>query len=87
VPGAADRRSRAASAMLRVALVLVGTAAYFGLAVLGGGGLAAFVSHPARVALAVTGFVLAGATLFSAGNLSSGVREDRGTPGSSWLLP
>jgi protein-S-isoprenylcysteine O-methyltransferase Ste14 len=83
VPGAADRRPRAASATLRVALVVVGTAAYFGLAVLGGGGLAAFVSDPARVALAVAGFVLAGATLFTAGNLSSGVREDRG---NRWVL-
>jgi protein-S-isoprenylcysteine O-methyltransferase Ste14 len=69
--------------MLRVALVLVGTATYFGLAVLGWGGLAAFFSHPARVALAVAGFVLAGATLFTAGNLSSGVREDRG---NRWVL-
>ncbi len=69
--------------MLRVALVLVGTAAYFGLAVLGGGGLAAFFSHPARVALAIAAFLLAGASLFTAGNLSSGVREDRG---NRWVL-
>jgi hypothetical protein len=69
--------------MLRVALVLVSTAAYFGLAVLGGGGLAAFFSHPARVALAIAGFLLAGASLFTAGNLSSGVREDRG---NRWVL-
>jgi len=61
----------------------VGTALYFGLAVLGWGGLAAFFSHPARVALAVSVLVLAGASLFTDGNLSPGVREDRG---NRWVI-
>ena len=68
---------------VRVALLGVGTALYFGLAVLGWGGLAAFFSHPARVALAVSVLVLAGASLFTDGNLSPGVREDRG---NRWVI-
>lgn len=68
---------------MRVALLGVGTALYFGLAVLGWGGLAAFFSHPARVALAVSVLVLAGVSLFTGGNLSPGVREDRG---NRWVI-
>ncbi len=37
-------------------VVVVGTAAYLGVAVLGWGGYAAFFSHPARVALALAVF-------------------------------
>ena len=56
----------------RVALLVVaGMLAYFGLAVLGWGGFAAFFSHPARVALAVVTFVLTGAALVSGGVLSA----------------
>jgi protein-S-isoprenylcysteine O-methyltransferase Ste14 len=69
--------------IVRLTLVVVGTAGYFGLAVLGWGGLGAFFSHPARIALAVATFVLAGASLFTSGNLSPGVREDRG---NRWVL-
>jgi protein-S-isoprenylcysteine O-methyltransferase Ste14 len=68
---------------VRVALLSVGTALHFGLAVLGWGGLAAFFSHPARVALAVSVLVLAGGSLFTGGNLSPGVREDRG---NRWVI-
>jgi len=64
-------------------LVLVGSAAYLGLAVLGWGGLAAFFSHPPLVALAIALFVMAGVSAFAGGNLSSGVREDRG---NRWVL-
>jgi protein-S-isoprenylcysteine O-methyltransferase Ste14 len=60
-----------------------GTAAYLGLAVLGWGGLAAFFSHPALIALTMALFVMAGASLFVGGNISSGVREDRG---NRWVL-
>ena len=42
-------------------LTIVGTLAYLGLAVLGAGGLAAFFSHPARIALTVVLFALSGA--------------------------
>jgi protein-S-isoprenylcysteine O-methyltransferase Ste14 len=67
----------------RLVLILSGTAAYLGLAVLGWGGLEAFLSHPARVVLAVVAFILAGAALFAGGNLSSGVREDRS---NRWVI-
>lgn len=58
-------------------IALAATLAYLGLAILGWGGFAAFFSHPARIALAITLFVLSGAGLFSSGNLSPGEREDR----------
>jgi protein-S-isoprenylcysteine O-methyltransferase Ste14 len=69
--------------MVRLTLIVVGSAAYFGLAVLGWGGLAAFFSHPALIALALETAALAGASLFAGGNLSPGVREDRG---NRWVL-
>src|SRR5713101_7518948 len=65
--------------IVRVTLVLGGTAAYLGLAILGWGGWTAFFSHPARVAVAV----LAGISLFADGNLSPGLREDRG---NRWII-
>ncbi|KFX29212.1 isoprenylcysteine carboxylmethyltransferase family protein [Ralstonia solanacearum] len=55
-----------------------------GLAVLGWGGLAAFLAHPARIALVGVTAVLTVAALFSEGNLSSGEREDRA---NRWVLP
>jgi protein-S-isoprenylcysteine O-methyltransferase Ste14 len=59
------------------------TAAFFGLAVLGWGGPAAFFSHPTLIALAVATFVIAGAALLAGGNISPGVREDRG---NRWVI-
>lgn len=59
------------------------TLAYLGLAVFGWGGFAPFFSHPARIALTITLFALAGAALFTSGNLSPGEREDRG---NRWVL-
>jgi len=67
----------------RLPLIVGGTAAYLGLAILGWGGFAAFFSHPALVALAIVLFALSGAALFAGGNLSSGEREDRG---NRWVL-
>jgi protein-S-isoprenylcysteine O-methyltransferase Ste14 len=67
----------------RIAFVLVGTAAYLGLAILGRGGPAAFFSHSALVALAVALALLAGVSLFAGGNLSPGVREDRS---NRWVI-
>ena len=61
----------------------VATFACLGLAVLGWGGFDAFFSHPALIALSITLFVISGAALFTAGNLSSGEREDRG---NRWVL-
>jgi len=71
------------TASVRVTLVLGGTAAYIGLAILGWGGWTAFFSHPALVALAVAFAVLASVSLFAGGNLSPGVREDRG---NRWVI-
>jgi protein-S-isoprenylcysteine O-methyltransferase Ste14 len=69
--------------LVRVTLVLGGTAAYLGLAILGWGGWSAFFAHPACVALAVVLAVLAAVSLFAGGNLSPGVREDRG---NRWVI-
>ena len=69
---------------LRLTLgTVAATAAYLGLAVLGWGGFTAFFSHPALTGVAIVTFVLAGAALFTSGNLSSGVREDRG---NRWIF-
>src|SRR5215475_6313590 len=65
------------------ALTTIGALGFFGLAVLGWGGFAAFFSHPARIALAAAGFVLAGVGLVSGGNLSPGQREDQA---NRWVL-
>ncbi len=64
-------------------LIAVGVAAYFGLAVLGWGGVTAFFSHPALIALAIATLAMVVASLLSAGNLSPGVREDRG---NRWVI-
>ena len=66
------------------ALATLGTAAYLGLAVLGSGGFAAFFSHPQLIVVALVLFVMAAASLFTAGNLSAGQREDRQ---NRWVLP
>ena len=66
-----------------VVVTVAGSLAYLGLAVLGWGGFAAFFAHPARIAVAITTFVLAGVALFSGGNLSPGEREDRS---NRWVI-
>jgi protein-S-isoprenylcysteine O-methyltransferase Ste14 len=68
---------------LRLTLIIGGTAAYLGLAILGWGGFAAFFSHPALTALAIVLFALSGAAVFAGGNLSPGEREDRS---NRWVL-
>jgi protein-S-isoprenylcysteine O-methyltransferase Ste14 len=68
---------------VRLALLVAATASYLALAILGWGGLAAFFAHPALIALAAAFFVIAGAALFAGGNLSPGVREDRG---NRWII-
>jgi hypothetical protein len=68
----------------RIAFItLIATLAYLGLAVLGWGGFAAFFSHRALIALAIALFVLSGVAVFSGGNLSPGVREDRA---NRWVI-
>lgn len=66
-----------------IAVTLVGTLLYLGLAVLGWGGIAPFFANPAGVALTLVLFALAIAALFTQGNLSTGVREDRE---NRWVL-
>ncbi|MGA7486924.1 MAG: isoprenylcysteine carboxylmethyltransferase family protein [Xanthobacteraceae bacterium] len=62
---------------------VAGSLAYLGLAILGWGGFAAFFSHPALIAVSIVLLALTGVALFSAGNLSSGEREDRS---NRWVL-
>jgi len=69
--------------ILRLTLIVVGTAAYLALAILGWGGFAAFFSHPALIALAIALAALSGAAFFADGNLSPGEREDRA---NRWVI-
>ena len=68
---------------LRFLLIVVSSAAYLALAVLGWGGVLAFFAHPALVALTTVFFVLVGVALFAGGNVSPGEREDRR---NRWVL-
>jgi protein-S-isoprenylcysteine O-methyltransferase Ste14 len=70
-------------AVTRLLFLVLGTGVYFALAVLGWGGVAAFFSHPALVALGVVSAAMVVAAFFAGGNLSSGEREDRG---NRWVL-
>jgi protein-S-isoprenylcysteine O-methyltransferase Ste14 len=70
-------------AMTRAVLTIFGTLAYLGLAVLGAGGFQNFFCRPAFIALTIILFALSGAALFTSGNLSAGVREDRG---NRWVI-
>jgi protein-S-isoprenylcysteine O-methyltransferase Ste14 len=67
-------------------LILVSTGVWFGLAVLGEGGFAVFLSHEALLALIAVGIVMVIASTFSSGNLSSGEREDRGNRWVLWVF-
>ena len=69
---------------MRWILILIGSAVHLGLAILGWGGFAAFFSHPALVAVALTLLALSIAAFFVGGNLSPGEREDRG---NRWVIP
>jgi protein-S-isoprenylcysteine O-methyltransferase Ste14 len=66
-----------------ILITIIATLVYLGLAVLGWGGFAAFFSHPALIALAITVLVLSGIAIFSGGNLSPGVCEDRA---NRWVI-
>ena len=67
----------------RFVFIIVLTGAYFWLAVLGWGGAGAFFAQPAMWALAAATLSLAVASCFAGGNVSPGVREDRG---NRWVL-
>lgn len=63
---------------------IVSTLAYLALAVWGLGGLAAYCSHSALVAIALATLVMTIVSLFSEVNLSSGEQEDRA---NRWVIP
>lgn len=65
------------------AIGIIGALAYLGLAILGWGGFVAFFSHPALIAITIATMLLTGVSLFSDGNISAGVREDRS---NRWVL-
>ena len=70
-------------------LILTSALAYFGLAVLGWGGIAAFFSHSALIALAIATLALTCVAMFSGGNVSSGECEDRADRwviGAIWMI-
>ena len=67
-----------------IAAALAGTLLHFGIAIAGAGGFAMFFSHEPLIALTVVTFVLAFASMFTGGNLSSGEREDRA---NRWVVP
>ncbi|MGA8172925.1 MAG: isoprenylcysteine carboxylmethyltransferase family protein [Methylocystis sp.] len=64
-------------------IVLLTTSLWYGLAVLGEGGFAAFFAHPTRIALVIVGAVLAGVGMSSEAGLRAGEREDRG---NRWIF-
>ena len=61
----------------------LGVLAYLALAVAGEGGLAAYAANPPLLALALVTATLGAAALFTRGNLSAGVREDRS---NRWVI-
>jgi protein-S-isoprenylcysteine O-methyltransferase Ste14 len=67
----------------RLAFSLGGTVAYLALAALGEGGFGPLFSRPPLIALVAALLALVIASLFAGGNLSSGVREDRG---NRWVI-
>jgi len=71
------------SKLRMLVILVVSVVVYFGLAILGAGGFAAFFSHAPLIALLVMGVALTGVAFFSPGNLSAGEREDRG---NRWVL-
>ena len=74
------------SKLLMVLITLVAVVGYLALAIWGAGGIDAFFSEPVRIALALVGFALGIAALFSSGHIGAGKREDRGNSGSSSCL-
>jgi protein-S-isoprenylcysteine O-methyltransferase Ste14 len=64
-------------------ITAIGTIAYLALGVIGEGGLAAFFSHRALIAVAVATLAMSAVAPFTKGNLNSGVREDRA---NRWVI-
>ncbi|MGJ0532621.1 methyltransferase family protein [Methylocystis sp.] len=70
--------------LIRALAVALSIGLYLALAILGAGGVDAYFANPARTALVVVTIALGVASLFVGGNLSSGLREDRG---NRWVIP
>jgi protein-S-isoprenylcysteine O-methyltransferase Ste14 len=70
--------------LVRFVAIALSVGGYFGLAVLGEGGLAAFFANPALKALTAVLAALGFAAFLAGGNLSSGEREDRS---NRWVIP
>jgi protein-S-isoprenylcysteine O-methyltransferase Ste14 len=68
---------------VRLLLVAGGTVIYLALAIVAYGGVAAFFSQPALIALTIIVVLLSVAGYLAGGNVSSGEREDRG---NRWVL-
>lgn len=64
-------------------ITLAGSLAYLALPIAGWGGIGAFFANAARLTAAVATMVMAIVAIFSGGNVSTGVREDRG---NRWVL-
>lgn len=69
--------------LVLVIFALGATSLYLGFAVWGEGGLRPFFAQPALIVLAAMTLFMAAAAPFTAGNLSSGEKEDRG---NRWVL-
>ncbi len=72
------------SPAVRFAGIAISVTGYFGLAVWGAGGFAAFFSHTPLIGLTLVFAALVCAAFLAGGNLSSGKREDRS---NRWVLP
>lgn len=68
----------------KIIAVMISTLLYLGAAVVCRGGVSAFLAEPPLVAVAIATLMAAVAAPFIGGNLSSGLREDRG---NRWVLP
>jgi protein-S-isoprenylcysteine O-methyltransferase Ste14 len=69
--------------LIRIFAVALSIGLYLALAIIGGGGIEAFFSSPARTALVIVTLALGVASLFVDGNLSPGLREDRS---NRWVI-
>jgi protein-S-isoprenylcysteine O-methyltransferase Ste14 len=72
------------SQLIRFVLIVIGAGAYLGLAILGEGGLAHFLSDPAVTTLALILLAATFVAFFAGGHAGGGVREDRS---NRWVLP
>lgn len=70
--------------LIRALAVALSIGLSLALAILGAGGVDAYFANPARSAVVVVTLALGVASLFVGGNLSAGLREDRG---NRWVIP